>query len=182
MRVLVTGASGLIGSALVARLLAEGHAVVAIARRTARPARSMPAARWVALDIAAATSPEHWLPHLSEVGAVVNCAGVLQDGLQDSARGVHVAGTCALFAACRQAGVRRVVQISAIGVDRETPTAFSRTKLEGDRALMQSGLDWVVLRPSVVLGPAASRLNAAGATFTSCASALTRLMPTTRGA
>jgi len=155
MRVLVTGASGLIGSALVARLIAEGHEVIAVARHTARPARSMPAAHWVALDMAAATGPEHWLPHLIEVDAVVNCAGVLQDGPQDSTRGVHVAGTGALFAACQQAGVRRVVQISAIGVDRETPSAFSRTKREGDRALVRRDLDWVILRPSVVLGPAA---------------------------
>jgi uncharacterized protein YbjT (DUF2867 family) len=155
MRVLVTGASGLIGSALVARLVAEGHGVVAVARHTARPARSQPAAHWVALDMAAATGPEHWLPHLAGIDAVVNCAGVLQDGPGDSTRGVHVAGTGALFAACRQAGVRRVVQISAIGVDRGTPSAFSRTKLEGDRALMRHDLDWVILRPSVVLGPAA---------------------------
>ncbi len=155
MRVLVTGASGLIGSALVVRLVAEGHGVVAVARHIARPARSLPAAHWVALDMAAATGPEHWLPHLAEVDAVVNCAGVLQDGPGDSTRGVHITGTGALFAACRQAGVRRVVQISAIGVDRGTPSAFSRTKLEGDRALMRHDLDWVILRPSVVLGPAA---------------------------
>jgi hypothetical protein len=42
--------------------------------------------------------------------------------------------------------------LSAIGVDRETPTAFSRTKLAGDQALMASDLDWVILRPSVIIG------------------------------
>jgi uncharacterized protein YbjT (DUF2867 family) len=60
-----------------------------------------------------------------------------------------------LFAACEQAGVRRIVQVSAIGGDRHTATAFSQTKLAGDTALMQRDLDWVILRPSVVLGPAA---------------------------
>jgi len=68
---------------------------------------------------------------------------------------VHVDGVAALFAACEQAGVRRIVQVSAIGVDRHTATAFSQTKLAGDTALMQRDLDWVILRPSVVLGPAA---------------------------
>src|SRR5205085_6139132 len=70
-------------------------------------------------------------------------------------RGVHVDGIGALFAACERAGIRRIVQLSAIGVDRDTPTAFSQTKREADTALMQRDLDWVILRPSVVLGPAA---------------------------
>jgi hypothetical protein len=47
------------------------------------------------------------------------------------------------------------VHLSAIGIDRETPTAFSRSKLAGDRTLMSSRLDWVILRPSVVVGRAA---------------------------
>jgi uncharacterized protein YbjT (DUF2867 family) len=80
---------------------------------------------------------------------------VLQDSPRDSTRGVHTAGIGALFAACEQVGVRRIVQVSAIGVDRHTATAFSQTKLAGDTALMQRDLDWIILRPSVVLGPAA---------------------------
>jgi len=68
---------------------------------------------------------------------------------------VHVEGIGALFAACEQVGVSRIVQISAIGIDHHTATAFSETKLAGDTALMQRDLDWVILRPSVVLGPAA---------------------------
>lgn len=155
MRVLVTGASGLIGAAVVARLLAAGHRVVGVARDTARPARSVPAVQWVEIDIARATRPEDWLPCLAGVDAVVNCAGVLQDSARDSTQGVHVDGIGALFAACERAGLRRVVQISAIGVDRGPPTAFSATKRAGDDALMRRDLDWAVLRPSVVLGPAA---------------------------
>ena len=115
----------------------------------------MPAARWIALDIAAVAQPADWLPHLAGVGAVVNCAGVLQDGPRDSTRGVHADGAAALFAACERAAVRRVIHFSAIGVDRAAPTDFSRTKIEGDEMLLRRDLDWVILRPSVVLGPAA---------------------------
>ena len=155
MRVLVTGATGLIGAAVVARLIEAGHHVVGVARGTARASRSIPAADWIALDIAAATRPEDWLPHLAGVDAVVNCAGILQDSPHESTRAVHIHGAGALFAACERAGVRRVVQISAIGVDRETPSDFSLSKRRGDDYLMQRDLDWVILRPSVVLGPAA---------------------------
>jgi uncharacterized protein YbjT (DUF2867 family) len=152
MRLLLTGASGLIGSAVAARLLMEGHDVVAVGRRKGTAG---PGLRWVALDLRDAVLPEHWLPHLAGVDAAINCAGVLQDSPSDSAAAAHVAGPTALFSACEKAGVRRVIHISAIGVDRETPTAFSRTKAQGDQALIRSGLDWVILRPSVVVGQAA---------------------------
>jgi uncharacterized protein YbjT (DUF2867 family) len=153
MRVLIVGATGLIGSAIAARLPAEGHQVVAISRTPS--GKGYPAIEWVSFDIAKATAPEHWTAVLEGVEALVNCAGILQDGPNGSTRAVHVAGPAALFRACEQQGVRRVVHLSAVGIDRETPTDFSRTKLWGDEALMARDLDWVILRPSVVFGSAA---------------------------
>jgi uncharacterized protein YbjT (DUF2867 family) len=150
MRVLVTGAYGFIGSAVTARLSAEGHEIAGAGRNVARAAQRLPEVRWVALDIGRSNTPEHWLPHLAGVDAVVNCAGVLQDSATDDVKGVHVDGTLALFAACERAGIKRVVHISAIGV--EADTAFARTKREADEALMKSSLDWIVLRPSIVVG------------------------------
>ena len=150
MKVLVTGASGLIGAAVCARLMAEGHEVVRVLRHKA--AGTFCAGSVVFLDMAKALRPESWTPHLSDVQAVVNCAGVLQDSARESTRGVHAAGAAALFAACERSGVRRVVHFSAIGVDREQPSEFSASKLAGDGALMERELDWIILRPSVVLG------------------------------
>ena len=155
MRVLVTGATGLIGAAVVARLISEGHEVTGIARDIARAARSVPEVRWVALDIARTTSANAWLTHIRGVDAVVNCAGALQDAPGNSLQGVHLDGVAALFEACERIGVRRLVHISAIGVDRETPSRFSETKLAGDEVLTRRDLDWVILRPSVVVGRAA---------------------------
>jgi uncharacterized protein YbjT (DUF2867 family) len=65
---------------------------------------------------------------------------------------VHRDAPSALWEACERAGVRRVIQLSAMGVDRGGVSDFSRSKSEGDAALEASGLDWVILRPSVVVG------------------------------
>jgi len=138
MRVFLTGATGLIGRSLAARLTAEGHAVTPVTRRM--------------VDMEKATIPEAWLPHLAGIDVVVNCAGVLQDSPREDTRAVHHLGADALFAACERAGIRRVIHFSAIGVDRAQPSAFSASKLAGDAALMARDLDWVILRPSVVLG------------------------------
>jgi uncharacterized protein YbjT (DUF2867 family) len=155
MRILVTGATGLIGAAVVARLVTQGHEVSGIARNISRAARRLPQVKWISLEIGGATSPETWLKYLDGLDAVVNCAGVLQDGPHDCVKGVHEDGMTALFEACERTGLRRVVHISAIGVDRETPTRFSQTKLRGDEALMRRDLDWIILRPSVVVGRSA---------------------------
>lgn len=151
-RVLVTGATGLIGSRIVALLIAGGHRVVGIARDIEGAARRMPAVEWRCMDLARVSATD-WGEHLASIDALVNCAGALQDSLGDDLQATHASGPQALFEACRGRGVRRIVHFSAMGVDRATPTAFSRTKSAGEAALTRyDELDWVILRPSVVLG------------------------------
>ncbi len=152
MRVLLLGATGLIGSSIAARLSTEGHEVVAAVRGGGVAIRRLAVARTISLDLRSATSPDHWLPHLAGIDAVVNCAGVLQDSARDSTAAAHITGPDALWQACERAGVRRVIHFSAMGVDRGGVTSFSRSKLEGDQALAARDFDWVILRPSVVVG------------------------------
>jgi uncharacterized protein YbjT (DUF2867 family) len=151
VRILVIGATGLIGSAVCARLAADGEEVVAVNRNP--PTSGLGNVRHVALDIAKA-APKDFSAVLADIDAVVNCAGTLQDSPGDSTKGVHHRGVGALIAACRNQGVRRLVHLSAMGVDRET-TSFSATKHAGEALIVASGLDWVILRPSVVVGRAA---------------------------
>jgi uncharacterized protein YbjT (DUF2867 family) len=150
--ILLLGATGFIGAAVAARLAADGHEVVGVTRSVGPLARRVPAARWVEMDLRKATRAEAWAPHLAGIDAVVNCAGTLQDSLRDDTAAVHRAAPAALWEACEQAGVRRVIHFSAIGVDRGGISKFSATKLKGDWALTESKLEWVILRPSVVVG------------------------------
>jgi len=155
MRVLVLGGNGLIGSYVVARLHTDGHDIVALGRNLDAARRSMPWARWVRGDLRKMRTPDAWTSVVEGVDAVVNCAGALQDSPQDDLAAVHVEAAAALYAACEPAGVRRVVLISAAGVAPGRATRFNDTKLDGEAALRRTGLEWLILRPGLVLAPAA---------------------------
>jgi uncharacterized protein YbjT (DUF2867 family) len=153
MRVLVTGGYGFIGARIVAALIEAGHRPVA-AVRGARVGERFDGIEAIACDFARDVRPEDWLPRLAGIDAVVNCAGILRERGADTHARVHETVPSALFEACARSGVRRVVQISALG----DPAAgeFIASKQRGDAALMRLDLDWVVLRPSVVVSTAGS--------------------------
>jgi hypothetical protein len=118
MRVMIVGASGLIGSAVAARLASHGNTVVAVAR-TRADTGLLPAIH-VQMDVAVAQVSD-WLPHLRQIDAVVNCAGILQDTPWESTSAVHADGAAILFQACDMAGV--IIHLSAVGLDHDAPTA-----------------------------------------------------------
>lgn len=148
MRVLIVGASGLIGSALAGRLAEDGHEIVGLGRHSHRTFSSM---TWISLDVSRATQASSWRPLLCSIDAVVNCAGTLQDSPSESLEGVHVRGIAALYEACVQAGIAKVIHFSAIGADRKA-THFSSSKLMSEQELTSRDLNWIILRPSVVIG------------------------------
>lgn len=152
MRILLTGANGFIGSQLLAGLQARGHEVVAAVRDPAALRRKRPGAEAIAADFNRDISAETWRPRLTGVEAVINCAGVLHGGRGQDIEAIHATTPIALFEACAAAGVRRVVQISAISADTEAGTDFALTKKRADDHLRGLPLDWTVLRPSLVYG------------------------------
>ena len=151
MKVLLTGASGFLGSRLRQALLEAGHEVVAIARHPPPNPPQPTRLRWLALDFAQATTPAQWLPHLQGVDAVVNAVGIFREQGSQTFDALHHRAPVALFQACAQAGVRRVIQISALGVQAGA-TAYQRSKHAADEALLALPLDATVVQPSLVFG------------------------------
>lgn len=174
--VLVTGASGFVGRAVVDRLVADGVPVRAAVRRA--DVRFAPAVEVVEagdLDVG-----DDWGAALRGADAVVHCAARVHQLADDSTdplsafRRVNRDGTAALARRAAAAGVRRFVYLSSIGVNGaetfarpfgaddvpapHSPYAVSKheAEIELARIAAESGLEVVVLRPPLVYGPDAS--------------------------
>ncbi len=162
-RILVTGASGAVGSAVAARLAAAGCAVRGIARNSWSDAP--PGVERRTVDI---VDREGLTQALEGMEAVVHCAAIGSPDLEASRR-INVGGVANVLAAMRARGCRRLVHISTVSVydwrrgtafDEESPLwtepgdAYSFTKAEGERLVRAEearGLATVILRPVVVL-------------------------------
>lgn len=152
MRVLVLGAGGFIGGAIVAALRRAGHDVVAAGRDAGRLRRRF--ADVAAIDLRNCTAPGDWAPYLEGVDAVVNSAGLLQAPSAEM-NAVHRDAVAALAEACARHEVR-LVHISAASADADIDTDYARSKAEGEAAIRASDADWLILRPSLVWSPAGS--------------------------
>jgi nucleoside-diphosphate-sugar epimerase len=155
MHVLIVGASGFVGQHLAGRLAADGLRVTVAGRDTSKLGRLLPGLAAIGCDLAR-DSVVDWLHRLAGVDAVINCAGLIRDAGGRYAL-VHDAGARILFDACLAAGVRRVVQLSALGADDRARTRYHLSKRAADdhlAALDPAGerMDWVVLRPSLIVG------------------------------
>ncbi len=151
MRVLITGASGFIGSYITAAFLRDGHDVVCAVRDVGRTNAKFPLAEVIHCDFNYDITADSWLKRLDKIDVVVNVVGLLNSVGSNKLDNVHIHGPKALFDACVKAKVKRVVHISALGIDEEKTTEYSKTKkVTEDYLKSLSGIDWVILQPSLV--------------------------------
>jgi len=153
MRILLTGATGFIGRALLKALHSAGHTLVCVSRKPPAAAATLPRVSWVCLDFEQAVEPHAWLAALQGVDVVINAVGILREAPGQGFEALHHRAPVALFDACVQAGVQRVLQISALGADAQARSAYHLSKRAADDHLLALPLNAVVLQPSVVFGP-----------------------------
>jgi nucleoside-diphosphate-sugar epimerase len=168
MRALVTGASGFIGGVLCARLLEQGHQVTALVRR---PGSQPPGTEAVAGDLGREGGLREALSEARPDCVVHLAAEIASQRNGEKVREVNVAGTRRLLDACLapvpgrpESGPRFVFASTVVtgqadgallSEERPLPvsTPYGRSKQEGERMVLASGLPAVVIRPSHVYGP-----------------------------
>ncbi len=149
MRVFLTGASGFVGSHMLGALTATGHQL----RSLARDARRVPAGTAVEVvegDVVANTGLDQGM---EGVEVVVHLVGIIMETGGATFEKVHYEGTRNVVAAARRRGVKRFVQMSALGARANGVSAYQTTKWRAEEEVRQSGMEHVILRPSIIYGP-----------------------------
>jgi uncharacterized protein YbjT (DUF2867 family) len=154
-RVVVLGGSGFIGRYIVKRLAERGD-VVAVGGRHAAAAKFLKLKGDVGqvglFNIA--IDDERLLPaFLAGNAAVVNCVGILRESGRQRFDRVHHTAPARLARLAREAGVERLIHISAIGADPRSSSAYARSKAAGEQAVRDAFPTATILRPSIVFGP-----------------------------
>ena len=151
MTVLLTGATGYVGSYVLDALLKRGHAVRALARDRADQLAIRDGVTVVRGDV---TRPET-LNGFSGVDAVVHLVGIIDEepGKGVTFERIHVDGTINVLEAARAAGVTRFVHMSANGARADGVSEYQTTKWRAEQAVWASGFTHkVVFRPSTLFG------------------------------
>jgi len=151
MNVAITGGTGFIGKVVIKKLVQAGYHVKALIRPGSLlkiASFSGTESRYVYYD-----SPAQLAQALQDCGAIINLIGIIKETKDISFDFAHHLVPMSLVSAARDAGVKRFLQMSALGVGRGIDTEYMETKHLGENVITASGLDWTIFRPSLVYGP-----------------------------
>lgn len=153
--VTVFGGSGFVGRHVVQALAKRGARVRAAERRPdlAGYLQPMGSVGQISAVQANLRFPQSLQRAVEGADAVVNAVGILAPEGRQTFDSIHVEGARAIARAARQAGVSRLVHISAIGADKTASAHYARSKALGEAAVLAEFPAAVILRPSIVFGP-----------------------------
>ena len=152
LHIVILGATGFVGRALVRRLQQDGHAITVLSRNlNAHLLRLLPpTVKQINADV---YDLEKLQAAITGADAVINLVGILNEK-GDNGRGfhrAHVELTQTLIQACKNAGVNRLLQMSSLNAGRGE-SYYLKSRGEAEQAVKQSGLAWTIFEPSVIFG------------------------------
>lgn len=158
MNILITGASGFIGRHIVRKLECQNHRLRLCSRTAANLHFTKPGTEHISVDFNRMCRLEDWLPYLQQIDVVINCVGIIVENHQQDFRILHTQVPIALFHAANQSGVKKIIQISALGADDSATSEYHLSKKAADDALRSLAIDWAILQPSIVYGNGAQSM------------------------
>ncbi|MEQ8965751.1 MAG: complex I NDUFA9 subunit family protein [Azospirillaceae bacterium] len=151
----VLGGTGFIGRYVVRELARRGWRVNVLTREPGRALflKPMGAVGQIVPVFANIRDADSLAVGLRGADYVINTVGILAEGGNQTFEVLQAQGPGQLGRLAKEAGVERIVHISAIGADPQSPSAYARTKAAGEAALREAFPDASILRPSIVFGP-----------------------------
>jgi uncharacterized protein YbjT (DUF2867 family) len=148
--ILLTGATGTVGSALLRRLTADGQPVRALVRDQRRLGEQRVRVQIALGDLA---DPPSFRNALRGVDTVVHLAASIRDQPRGSIEELNAVATLRLVRAAERAGARRFVFFSALGATHHSRTRFFRAKALAEEAVEDSSLSTLIFHPSLIYTP-----------------------------
>ncbi|MFZ5650512.1 MAG: SDR family oxidoreductase [Bacillota bacterium] len=145
--VLVTGATGLVGSDLAARLLGRGYRVRVLARKAEEV--NLPGAEIAEGDI---TDPDSLEKACAGVEAAVHLVAVIREKEKATFQEINCRGTVNILRSAENAGVARFIHLSALGATENPAYRYAHSKWLAEEAVRSSMIRWTIIRPSVIYG------------------------------
>lgn len=155
--ILITGATGYIGRHIVARLVEKGERPRCLVRDTRRAATLLPATK-IEMVQGDTTQPATLTSAVQGIDTIVHCAFITADHKAPNMQyyeETNVHGTANLLKAAQAAGVKRVIELSGLGTRPDKPGTYMQGRYLAEKMLVDSGLDWTIIRPSVLFGKGA---------------------------
>jgi uncharacterized protein YbjT (DUF2867 family) len=144
MKVLVLGGRGFIGRSIVAKLQEQGAQVLIVSRKSID-------GNGIQVRMQEMQQAEDWASVIKNVGVVVNSVGILRERKNETYADVHTFAVASLADACAQLRVK-LIHISAIGLTATAKSGFITSKYWGEQAILSSGANAVIVRPSLLDG------------------------------
>ena len=153
--VTIVGGTGFLGRYVVRLLAADGYTIRVISRNPATAARLKTAGDvgQIVLMRGNLADPDSLAGKLDYSYAVINLVGIFFESGKQSFTALHAQGAEKLAQMAKEAGAKHFVQVSALGIDQAKGSAYARSKLLGEKAVMAAFPEATVLRPSIIFGP-----------------------------
>ncbi len=145
MKILITGGTGFVGRYVVDEIEKE-HSVIIPTRN---PAKIPESDRVYTIPF---SEELNVIVNQTKPDMIINCLGILTEEGSQTFEKVHVEYVKKLLQGAKEIGLKKFIHISALGADINSKSRYARTKAEGEQIIKDSGIDYNILRPSIILG------------------------------